>query len=278
MALLKRAHVRGINFGLMRRGLIAYPSEKISEEAADAVADELEDGEVPEVTDETGLTPEEASAVVNKLVEVANEISAKTGNARDLGVNKLAAEYSLEKAAELTATALIYKAAADPSDEGTIDARNNPSSNVIVPQGESTVDTTPGSVGTQMIQPKQPGAQADSPGNVIADVKLSSLLRKLSEAADGVLPPKETRVDLFTNADMGKDRIVTQGTTQQTPPAVPVPLKKNPAASNVTQQDKPKTDVQADVKQAAELLLKTAKGREILNQLEKEQRDRKSVV
>ena len=83
MGLYKRAHVRGINFELVRQGLIRWPSEKIAEEAADAVADNIPEEEMAEVSPEEGLTPEEAAGVIEQLVEVAEEIAEKTGGAYD---------------------------------------------------------------------------------------------------------------------------------------------------------------------------------------------------
>jgi hypothetical protein len=202
MGLFKRAHVNGINHALISKGLIAYPNGKIAEEVADAVADDLEDTEIPEVTDETGLTAEEASTVITKLVDVAEEIAEKTGGARDIGVNKVASDTPLETAAYIHASRLIEKAAAEvklaatvPRAEGgaevdlsatteaEADAKNNPSAAVIVPKGKSSVDATPGNVGHQEVRQDQTGIQQDSPPATIADVKIAELLRKLSAAA-----------------------------------------------------------------------------------------------
>jgi len=308
MGLLKRAHVRGIQHGLIRRGVAAYPSEKIAEEVADAVADDLTDEEVPEMTDETGLTPEEATVVINKLVDVAEEIAEKTGGARDLELNKVASEVTLEAAANAHATAVILKTAEErkvagpdipgqqpptpdlsATAEAQVDAKDTPSSEVIVPKGESAVDATSGAIGHEEVRADQPGHQQDSPPETIADVKISELISKLSAAAsapgsqggtgtggDGTMPTGGGRNDLKTNAGMGKDMIVPQGDTNQVAPEVPVPLKPNPAASDVTKQEKPKNDIQEDVKKAASLLLSTPGGREILASLESDQQQKEA--
>lgn len=193
MALYKRAHVRGINHELVRQGLISWPTEKIADEAADAVADELPEEEIPEVTGEEGLSAEDAANVIDQLVDVAEEIAAKTGGVRDESFPKLAASVGYETAANAHATALIYKAAAEgdgtdvtgdgrfqeemmASGMGDIDARENPSAEVVGPQGTTSLDTSPGEVGAQTPQNPPPGASAETPSEV---AKLSYLVEQL---------------------------------------------------------------------------------------------------
>ena len=50
MGLYKKAHVRGINFELVRRGVITWPNEKIAEEAAedDEAAEDVIDDDAAE--------------------------------------------------------------------------------------------------------------------------------------------------------------------------------------------------------------------------------------
>jgi len=292
MKLFKRAHFRGMAHELMRQGVISFPSEKIAEEVADAVADEYTDEEIPPVTDETGLTEDEAADAVQKLVEVAEVIAEKTGHVGDPNLNKMAAEVDLQKAASAHAAALMQKAALEgpevpgqgepvPAEGATaeteIDNKDNPSAEVIVPKGQSSLDATPGAVGAQEVRPDQPGTQADAPPEEVADVKISQLLRKVAQdvapnpkgdgtpGSDGGNAPG--REDLNTNIGMGQDMIVPQGNTNITPPAEPVPLKPNPAAAGVTKQDKPQTDVQDDVKKAAQLLSQTDAGRKIISKM-----------
>jgi hypothetical protein len=244
------------------------------------------------VTDDTGLSEDEAADAVNKLVEVAEVIAEKSGHVRDPRLNKAAAAVDLHKVASAHAMSLMQKAAMEgpevagqgtpgPAEGATaeteIDNRDNPSAEVIVPKGQSSLDATPGAVGAQTVRPDQPGAQEDPPPETVADVKISQLLRKVAmegapnPAGDGT--PSSSggkapgREDLSTNIGMGKDMIVGQGKTNITPPAEPVPLKANPAAAGVTKQDSPGTDVQSDVKKAAQLLMQTDAGKKIISKM-----------
>jgi len=213
MGLFKRAHVRGINHELVRQGLIHWPNEKIAEIAADEVADaydlpeeELAAGgeeEIPEVSDEEGLSPEQAADIIEQLVEVAENVAAKTGGVRDPEFPKLAASVDYAAAAEAHATALIVKAAAESDgtdvtgdgrfqEETTaggmadIDARDNPSTEVTGPQGHSTLDTSPGEVGAQEPQDPPPGASAETPGEVAKlSAALVQYLQKKSDSNPG---------------------------------------------------------------------------------------------
>jgi hypothetical protein len=282
MGLLKRAHVRGLNFGLIRNGLIAYPSAKFANEVADAVADNVEDTEAPEMTDGAGMTAAEVAPILQKLVEVAQEIAAKTGSARDLGLNKVSADANLDivKLAYAHADRCIQKAALESgtnnpgsgpaehsqvTSEGETDAQKNPSSAVVGPQGSTSLDVSAGMVGSQSVRPNQPGTQDSPAPTTLADVKISALLAKLS--ADGTLPQGGGRQDLNTNAHM-KRVVVPQGTTHSTTPHVPVPLKKHPAAP----QPAIGNDLQADVKKTAAQLLSTPEGRQIINTLAEQQK------
>ena len=308
MHIFKRAHFRGMLHELQRRGYVRLPSEKIAEEVADMVADEYEDETIPPVTDDTGLTEDEAAEAVNKLVEVAEVIAEKSGAAVDPSYQQKVASVTTQEmykeAASQAAISLIEKAALegpiipgqkppedglDATNEAQVDATDNPSAEVIVPKGESSMDATPGAVGHEAIRPDQPGANDGDTPVEVADVKVSSvqeLLAKLGMGASTMAAPSpagdgspgasggkgDGRKDLETNLGMGKDMIVPQGDTQQTPPAVPVPLKSAPAAAGVdiTQKDKPQNDAQEDVKKAAQLLLKSEKGRDILAKLGQE--------
>lgn len=194
MGLFKRAHVRGINHELVRQGLIGWPSEKIAEEATDVVADELPDEMMPEVSGDEGLSAEEAAAVIDQLVEVADAIAEKTGQVKDENLSKLAVSVDYETAAKAHATALLSKAAAEAGTDvtgdgrfqetmmdggmGHIDAQKDPSSEKVGPQGTSTLDTSPGEVGAQAPQLESIGPAE----NVTSEVsKLSSQVSRLSE-------------------------------------------------------------------------------------------------
>jgi hypothetical protein len=285
MGLFKRSHVRGLNFGLMRNGLVHYSSVKVANEVADAVADEVPEEEAPEVTDETGMSANEVAPILQKLVEVAQAIAAKTGSAMDENLNKVAADQNLDivKLAYATAERLIYKAALEAGTtnpgsgpatheqvfiEGETDAEKNPSSAVTGPKGSSSMDTSGGEVGSQTVRPDQPGTQDSPAPTTLADVKISSFLQKLSK--DGVLPQGGGRMDLTTNANLG-GTVVSQGSTTQTT-TQPVPLKKHPAAP----QPAVHNELQADVKKTAEQLLSTEEGRQILINLHAQQQKQAS--
>jgi hypothetical protein len=281
MGLLKRAHVRGLNFGLIRNGLVSYPSSKFANEVADAVADSVPEEAAPEVSDGTGMTAEEAAPILQKLQEVAQEIAAKTGSAMDLNLNKVAAHNDLDivKLAYAHADRCIEKAALESGttnpgsgpathdqvfSEGETDAQKNPSSAVTGPKGTSSLDVSAGAVGSESVRPDQPGTQDSPAPTSLADVKISSLLAKLS--TDGTLPQGGGRQDLFTNAHM-KGTVVPQGSTKSKTPATPVPLKRHPAAP----QPPVSNDLQADVKKAAAQLLQSDEGRQVLAQLQEQQ-------
>jgi hypothetical protein len=246
MGLEKRSHVRGMNHQLIVRGILSYPTAKIGEEVADAVADNFEDEEIPEESPEDGLSEEQAASIIDQLAAVADAISEKTGGARDFGVNKQAASVSLQDAAYAHAVALVKRAMEEGTTnpgEGTVtpeltgaeaqvDAVNNPSSAVVVPQGSSSIDTTPGIVGHAEPAAQQPGASASPAPDSMADVKAASellrALKKLSE--DGVLPSEGGRMDLNTNSNITTP-VVAQGTTNSTTPTEPVPQKPHPATA-----------------------------------------------
>jgi len=259
MGLFKQAHVRGMAHELTRQGIVTWPSKLAEEEAADLIADDLEEEEVPEVSGEEGLEPEAAQAVLNKLVEVAEEIAEKTSGYVDPGVNKVAAETSYEKAAEDAAWSVINKAAEEtgvatgpdipgqtppPPDLGATaeaeqDAKNVPSADLVGPQGTSDVDTRPGAVGTEEKQPEQPGAEEDPPDGEVAKLSgvasLQSMLKKMASetlaqnkyAMDGASlsggsaqgTPPPSRQDLDDNLKIPGAVASAQGQTGQTVPA-----------------------------------------------------------
>ena len=248
MGLFKRAHVRGINFELMRRGLISFPNEKVADEIADAVADNIPEETVPEVTGEEGLSAEEAAEVIDQLVDVAEEIAQKTSGVKDPELNKLAASVDYNEAAAAHATDLMKKSAEEAGTsvtgdgrfqdaimegEGQIDAAQNPSSEVVGPQGTSDIDATAGAVGAERPQEDTPGATAITPGEV---AKLSSLLSKLSQEDKGTNPGSgSTGTPAYTEPDtnMGMSGVAPdQGKTVQpkgplTGTQIPQPAKQS---------------------------------------------------
>lgn len=295
MALFKRAHVRGMAHELTRQGVTVWPSKMAEEEAADAIADDLGEEEVPEVTDEGGLTPEQASVVVQKLVEVADEIAQKTGGARDLGVNKIAAATSYEDAAAYAASAVMQKAAEEASSETgpdvpgngapspaagataetAIDARKVPSSERIGPQGTSDFSTAEGAVGKEKPQ-DPPGSVGSEPHGEVA--KLSSLFKHMAAMDGASLTGGDAKGNAPTpRADLPDNQVIPGavassrgGTGLDVPAAAMVGvLKKNPAGTPGTSAPTP-NDVAADAKAASEFLTHTPTGRALLKKLSEE--------
>ena len=246
MGLFKQAHVRGINHALIANGILEFPNAKIAEDVADAVADNYPEEEIPEESPEDGLSEEQAADIIDQLAEVAAAITEKTGGVKDPGVNKIAAEVSLQDAAYAHAQFLVKRAmeegTTNPGEgsvtpeltgaEAQVDAVNNPSTAVVVPQGSSSIDTTPGIVGHAEPAAQQPGASASPAPDSMADIKAASelirVLKKLSE--DGTLPSGGDRMDLNTNAVIPTP-VVAQGTTNAETPAEPVPQKDHPATA-----------------------------------------------
>jgi len=207
MALLKRAFVSGLTSELVRQGVIGFMSKQAEDEVADAVADNLTDEELPEETPEEGLTPEQAEAVLDQVVQVAQALQAATGGDVNPEVNKLASVYSIEDLASYTVNRLFEKAAEECSGncgpivpgqgpvtpdlsataEAELDATLNPSSGDVAPQGQTAFDDSGSMVGSMRPQEQQPGtAGGVSEGDL---AKLSALLTQATgfrkQAADG---------------------------------------------------------------------------------------------
>lgn len=298
MGLFKRAHVRGMAHELTRQGLVTWPSKQAEEEVADAVADQLPEEEVPEVTDGEGLSPEDAAKVVNTLVEVANEISEKTGGYYDASLTKVSASMSYEDAAANAALSVMYKAAEETAagpdipGQGTptpasgataetkVDAVRVPSSERVGPQGTSDLSTAGGAVGKEERRSDQPGAEANPPSGEVAKTSaVLDLLRKLS--ADGAsLTGGEVkgkapapRKDLEDNLVIPGAVASSKGTSAQKVPesAMVGHLSKNPAGTpGQTAATPNELAKDAAVKAAAELLMKSAQGRSFLQKLSEE--------
>lgn len=295
MGIFKRAHVRGAAHELTRQGVTVWPSKMAEEEAADAIADDLGEEEVPEMTDEGGLTPEQASDVVQKLVEVADEIAQKTGGARDLGVNKTAASMSYEDAATYNAYSLMQKAAEETSSqtgpdvpgtgapspssgataETAIDASRVPSSERVGPQGTTDFSTAEGAVGKEKPQ-DPPGSVGSEPHGEVA--KLSSLFKHMSAMEGASMSGGDTkgtaptpRKDLPDNLDIPGAVASSRGGTGFTVPdaAMVGVLKKNPAGTPGQSAPTP-NDVAADAKSASLFLTHTPQGRALLKKLSEE--------
>jgi hypothetical protein len=299
MGLFKRAHVRGMVHEATLQGLVSWPSKQAEEEAADALADALEDEEMPEVTDEEGLTEEEAAEVLEQIVEVANAIEEKTGGAILEDTQKIAASMDYHSAASNAALSVMEKAAEEtavatgpdvpgtstPSPdnsataEGEIDEVKNPSSDVVVPVGTSSVDTSAGAVGAEEPQVQEPGA-VGTPANSEAS-KLSHILSALNKhaaaKADGASlsggsaggPAPTPRKDVDDNLGIPGVIAPGQGKSQQSIPrgANEGMLMRQPAGTPGP-TDRPDNELEKDpIKKAAAMLRSTQGGRNVLYKL-----------
>lgn len=299
MGLFKRAHVRGMVHELTRMGVVSWPTKLAEEMAADEIADALPDEVVPEQTEDDGLTPEQAEEALKQIVEVAEEIAEKTGGAIYEDTCKIASETSYEEMASYNALVLMEKAAEEtaaggpivpgqdaPSvdlgttSEAEVDAKNNPSADVVVPQGTSEVDTSPGAVGAEETRMEQPGAVGSPPVSEAAKTaatlqSIESLLQKMAMdgaslsggAAQG--PAPAARVDLNDNLNIPGAVATSQGTTALDIPesATIGDTKKQPAGTPGATAPTPNEPAKDAVKQAMELLATSPEGHELIQRM-----------
>lgn len=295
MGIFKRAHVRGMTHELTRQGLISWPSKFAEEEAADAIADNLSEEELPEVSPEEGLTPEQAKAVLDQIVEVAQTINEHVDpegvSPEDEELNKLSAAFSYEEAAAASTYTLMQKVAEESSTsagptipgetkpvpelgstaEGEVDAKNYPSTEYTGPQGETSFDTAAGEVGQQIRREQQPGTQESSPNN-----KLAGVLAHLKAAMDGASlsggpaggPTPAARKDLPDNLKIPGAVAPRMGVSSQNVPASAVVGTAMPHPAGEPGASAPVNN-QLVAKQAMDLLLSTEEGRDQLRQISK---------
>jgi hypothetical protein len=289
MALFKRAAVAGMAHELTRQGIVTWPSKLAEDEAADAIADNFSDEEVPEMTDQTGLTEEQAQAILQKILEVASLLKDETGGVADPEVGKVAASSEYGDVASATALRLMQKAAEetsvstgpaipgetppkpenDATAEGKVDEMKTPSSALVGPQGTTSLDTKPGAVGTEEPQVTTPGAVGSAPTGEVA--KLSSIMQTLAKRAaamDGASlsggsvtgPAPAGRLDLTDNIKIPGVVASSQGKTTQPEPAnanVGIMMKQPAGTPGPT--DATKNEVAKDaIKQAAQALTNLA--------------------
>lgn len=298
MGLFKRATVAGMSHALTRVGIINWPSKQAEEEVVDAIADDFSDEEVPETTDDSGLTEEEAEVILDKIVEVAETLEAQTGGVVDPEINKEAASSDYMDVAAYTAERLMYKAAEEtavatgpeipgtstptPDNSATAEALqdeiNVPSDELVVPQGTTAFNSYAGPVGAQVPQNQSPGAVASDPtGEVAKLANYLAALRKQSAAVDGASlsggsaqgPVPTPRVDLNDNLLIAQAVAAGQGQTAQVVPnsAVVGATMANPAGTpGVTAPISNEPNDEA-VKQAVDLLWRTSAGRAHINKL-----------
>jgi hypothetical protein len=280
-------------------GVVSWPTKLAEEEAADEIADAMPDEVVPEQTDEEGLTPEQAEEALQQIVEVAEQIAEKTGGAIYEDTCKVAAAMSYEDAASYAAVTVMEKAAEETAaggpivpgqdtpipdntatSEANVDAKNNPSDEVVVPQGTSEVDTAPGAVGAEETRMEQPGAVGSPPVSEASKTaetlkSIESLLQKVAKdgaslsggAAQG--PAPAARVDLNDNLNIPGVVAARQGTTTLDIPASATigDTKKQPAGTPGATAPTPNEPAKDAVKQAMDLLRSTPAGQEILRKI-----------
>ena len=313
MGLYKRAHVRGMVHALTQHGIVQWPSKLAMDEAADEVADSFTDKEVPEVAEETGLDEDTAAQALERIVEVAEELGQKVGS-YDSGLQKIAAEISIEDAAGQAAVAVMEKAAEETAvqtgpdvpgataptpdlsatAEAEVDATNNPSAAVVVPQGTTSLDTSAGEVGNIERRPDQPGAQANPPMNEAAKTaqalqSLSSLLTVLGTPTTKVAgmdgaslsggeatgPAPEPRVDIDDNLKIDGVKAPAQGkTTMDVPAKAEVGATKaqpggtpGPTAATPNEPAKARSKSASTIKEAVAVLQTTEQGRAYLKKI-----------
>jgi hypothetical protein len=309
MGLYKRAHIRGMVHALTQHGVVQWPTKLAMDEAADEIADSFSDEEVPEVAEEDGLSEDTAAAALERIVEVAEDLSDKVGSF-DPELQKVAASMAIEDAAGQAVVAVMEKAAEETAvqtgpdvpgataptpdlsatAEGEVDATNNPSSAVVVPQGTTALDTKPGAVGKEETRPDQPGAQASPPVNEAAKTaeavqQLSSLLQTLTQQTkvaemDGASlsggeatgPAPEPRVDVDDNLDIDGVKAPGQGkTTMDVPAKAEVGATKaqpagnpGPTAPTPNEPAKARKKSASALEQAVAVLQSTPQGRNML--------------
>ncbi len=310
MGIYKRAHLRGMVHEMTRRGYVQWPTKLAEEEAADAIADQIPEEMIPEETPEDGLTPEQAQVALQQIVEVAEEIAAKTDGQVMEDTGKMAAAMSYEDAASHAAISVMQKAAEETAvetgpdvpgptppvpdlsttAEGEIDASTVPSADIVVPQGTTEVDTAPGAVGKEEIRAEQPGAEGTPPTGEAAKTAstldtLASMLHQMSQktaaaAMDGASlsggaaagPAPAPRVDLDDNLQIPGAVASAQGqTSQDVPAAANIGVtKKQPAGNPGPTDATPNKPAKDAVKQAMEMLRASPAGAALVQKIAEE--------
>ena len=268
MSIFKRAHVRGMVHTMTQQGLVQWPSKLAMDEAADAVADSFPDEEIPEVSDKEGLSEDQAAAALQRIVEVAEDLGQKAaaaGYQMDTELQKQASSRAIQDVASEATIALMEKQAAetavqtgpdipgastpapeiDATAEGEVDAANNPSSAVVVPQGTTALDTKPGAVGKEERRPDQPGTQASPPMN-----EASKTAGELAQSLEGYLSLLNGPTEKVAEMDGAS---LSGGTAQGPTPEARVDVEDNLKIDGVKAPAQGKTvmDVPAQAQQGA---------------------------
>lgn len=306
MGIFKRAHVRGMVHELTRQGIVSWPSKYAEEEAADAIADAAEEHEIPEMSGDGGLTPDQAKEVLDHIVDVAQIINAHAeagggsagagGGELDEAIKESSARLSYEDASAISVYTLMQKVAEETAAatgpmvpgatppkpelgataEAEIDAKDYPSTEYTGPAGDTSFDTSAGAIGQEIKRDVQPGTQTSSPEN--GPSKLATILSMLGKSAmDGASlsggaakgPAPAPRKDLPDNLDIPGAVASRMGVS-----AMKVPANANVGELRGQPAGEPgasapvSNQLTADVtKQAMDILLSTAEGREQLRKM-----------
>jgi len=287
---------------LTRQGIVSWPSKYAEEEVADAIADAAGE-EIPEVSGEEGLTPEQAKEVLDHIVDVAQIINQHAeagggtgGSAMDAAIKESAARLSYKDASAVSVYTLMQKVAEETEAaggpmvpgqtpprpelgttvEGEIDAKDYPSNEYTGAPGTTRFDTSAGAVGQEIRRDVQPGAQESSPDN--GPSKLAAILSYLGKSAmDGASlsggaaggPTPAARKDLPDNLNIPGAVASRMGVSAQKVPAnANVGELRSQPAGEPGASAPVSNQLTADVtKQAMDILMSTSEGREQLRKM-----------
>lgn len=188
--MFKQAFVRGVTNALIQSGHVAFPDEDTAAKIADYVAEHNQ-------FDPATADKNTALKIANHMIDASKHLASqgfksastfmKVASVEDLG--KLAHAHVIhlmEKAAEGSTIEGGDKGNAESnSAEGKMDASQRPPGYAENSLGTSAVDTRPGAVGKEQVQPNAP---SESPGgsNSITDASksaatLEALIKKVAE-------------------------------------------------------------------------------------------------
>lgn len=188
--MFKQAYVRGVTNALIQSGHVAFPDEDSATKIADYIAEHTQfDPAKPDRNTTTKI----ANDVIEASKHLAAEgykgasVSMKVASVEDLG--KLAHAHVIhlmEKAAEGSTIEGGDKGNSESnSAEGKMDASQRPPGYAENSLGSTAVDTRPGAVGKEQVQPNAP-SESPAGSNSITDASksaatLEALIKKVAE-------------------------------------------------------------------------------------------------
>jgi hypothetical protein len=188
--MFKQAYVRGVTNALIQSGHVAFPDEESATKVADFIAEHTQfDPATPnrDVTLKIANNVIEASKHLEAQGFKGASVTLKVATVEDLG--KLAHAHVIhlmEKAAEGSTIEGGDKGNAESnSAEGKMDASQRPPGYAENSLGTSAVDTRPGAVGKEQVQPNAP-SESPAGSNSITDASksaatLEALIKKVAE-------------------------------------------------------------------------------------------------